>query len=94
MIVKPIITEQSLQEAQKGRFSFRVEKGDRKPAIKKAVEEAFGVTVVKVETAATPHKTYRVGRSRSERQSKRGKRAVVTLGKGQKIDLFEVGSDD
>lgn len=94
VLIKPVITEHSLQEAQKGRFSFVVARDADRPSIKKAVEKAFDVTVKKIETLSTPAKTYRVGKTRQESRSTRGRKAVVTLEKGQKIGLFEVGSDD
>jgi large subunit ribosomal protein L23 len=94
MLLKPIITEHTLAEAKKGRFSFAVTKANRKPAIKRLVEETFGVEVVRVDTSVIPHKQYRSGRARLEKRTLRGKKAVVTLKGDQKIDLFEVGSDD
>jgi len=93
MNLKPVISEHSLKEAAKGRFSFKVERGTDKPTIKKTIEKVFGVEVTKIETSAIAHKTYRVGRNRQERRSTRGKKAVVTLKEGQKIDLFEVGEN-
>lgn len=92
-LLKPLVSEQSLAEATRGRYSFVVEKGSRRPQIRKAVEKIFGVTVTEIETTAIPAKTYRSGRMRQERLSPSGRKAVVTLAKGQKIDLFEVGSN-
>ena len=90
MLLKPIITEHSLKEAGKGRYSFAVRKLDTKPVIKKAIEKTFGVTVTNIFTAAIPHRTYRSGKTRAEKITTRGKKAIVILAEGQKIDLFEV----
>ncbi len=92
-VLKPVISEHSFKEASRGRFSFVVTKGATRPEIKRAIEKIFGVTVTGITVTATPAKSYRAGRSRTERTGSRGKKAVVTLKKDQKIDLFEVGAD-
>ena len=92
-LLRPVITEHSLREATLGRFTFVVTRGANRPEIKRWIEEAFGVTVKKIETSAIPGKSYRAGKSRQEKTTVRGKKAVVTLAKDQKIDLFEVGTD-
>lgn len=88
-LIKPLITEQSLKLAADSRFSFVVEKAARRPEIRKAVEEFFNVKVLKIEVGKMPAKTYRSGKMRLERRKQAGKKAIVTLEKGQKIDLFE-----
>ena len=92
-LIKPLITEQSLTFAKDGRFSFAVEKDARRPEIKDAIEKTFGVKVVRVDIGKIPAKSYRSGRMRVERTKLAGKKAIVTLESGQKIDLFEVGED-
>lgn len=93
ILLRPIITESSITGAKEGHFSFAVARSATRLEIKKAVEKAFGVTVTKIETVVIPSKTYRAGKSRLEKRTTRGKKAIVTLTKDQKIDLFEVGSD-
>jgi large subunit ribosomal protein L23 len=88
-LLKPIVTEQSLKLAADGRFSFAVEKDARRPEIRSAVEKIFKVKVKKIEVGKIPSKTYRSGKTRLERRRSSGKKAVVTLEAGQKIDLFE-----
>lgn len=92
-LLRPVISERSFQEASRGRFSFVVTKGSTRPEIKREIEEAFGVTVKKIEVSYIPAKSYRAGRARIEKKTAGGKKAVVTLAKDQKIDLFEVGKD-
>lgn len=92
-LIKPLITEESLKLSKDGRFSFVVEPGARRPEIKRAVETIFDVKVKNIAVGKIPLKTYRAGKTRSERTKLAGKKAIVTLEKGQKIDLFEVGSD-
>lgn len=92
-LIRPLITEESLNLARAGRFSFVVERGSRSPEIRRAVEEIFGVKVTKIATGKIPGKTYRSGKLRTENRKLSQKKAIVTLEKGQKIDLFEVGED-
>ncbi|HET7713974.1 MAG TPA: 50S ribosomal protein L23 [Patescibacteria group bacterium] len=93
ILLKPIISEASMNAAKNGRFSFAVVKTSTRLQIKKAVEKTFGVTVTKIETVSIPAKTYRSGKTRAEKQTTRGKKAIVTLLPGEKIDLFEVTVD-
>lgn len=93
ILLHPIISESSISGAKSGHFSFAVAKSATRLEIKNAVEKAFGVSVSKIETVSIPARTYRAGKSRVEKRTTRGKKAIVTLAKDQKIDLFEVGSD-
>jgi ribosomal protein L23 len=84
----PVVTEKSLKDAKEGRYTFRVLPGMDKFAVKKMVESLFKVHVKSVSTL-----NYRGGVSRNFRgrmQSKAAsKKAIVTLAKDEKIDLFE-----
>ena len=93
-LIKPHISEYSLQMARDGRFTFVVARDARKPEIQKAIESTFGVNVTDIKTMATPAKTYRAGKSRQEHQTTRGKKAIVTLKENQKIDLFEITPEE
>lgn len=93
VVLKPVISEHSFSEASKGRYSFVVAKDSNRQKIKRAIEKIFGVTVTKIEVGKIPAKTYRAGKLRLEKKTTAGKKAVVTLAKDQKIDLFEVGKD-
>ena len=50
VIIRPVITEQSMEDLDIKKFAFEVAKDATKIEVKKAVEEIFGVTVVKVTT--------------------------------------------
>lgn len=92
IIIKPIITEKSMSDAGKGRFTFAVLKNADKKAIKKAVEEKFKVNVLSVSTNIVKGKKIRVGARRKEVDKSDFKKAIVQLIEGQKIDLFDVGA--
>ncbi len=84
---KPVITEKSTDLQDDGRYVFEVAKTATKHQVKWAVQEAFGVTVTKVNTMNKKGKTKRYGPRIS--QKKAVKRAIVTLAPGESITIFE-----
>ena len=62
VIIRPVITEQSMEDLDIKKFVFEVDKHATKIEIKKAVEEIFGVTVIKVTTTTVHGKEKRTGR--------------------------------
>ncbi|MDE6832688.1 MAG: 50S ribosomal protein L23 [Ruminococcus sp.] len=88
IILKPVITERSMDNLQLGKYTFKVAKNATKPEIKKAVEKLFGVEVAKVTTMNVKGKLKRVGRYQGMTPS--WKKAIVTLTEGSKaIEFFE-----
>jgi len=89
IIIRPIITEQSMEDLDIKKYVFEVAKDANKIEIKKAVEEIFGVTVIKVTTANVDGKAKRVGAAPMGRTAS-WKKAVVKLSAESKtIELFE-----
>ena len=88
VIVRPILTERSttLKEKQ-NQYIFEVLPEATKPDIRHAVEEIFKVKVLSVRTMNVLGKFRRLGRSLGKKPD--WKKAIVTLGEGQKIDLVE-----
>lgn len=91
VILRPIISEKSMQHAEKGKFTFVVATTADKKAIKKEIEEKFKVNVIHVGTTIVKGRTKRVGKRREEVSQSRFKKASVALKTGQKIDIFEIG---
>ncbi len=85
IIYSPVITEKSMKERQNNVYTFKVAKTATKDEIKKALEEAFKVSVKSVNTLNTKTKRRRVGRY--EGTTKAYKKAIVTLKDGSTIDL-------
>ena len=88
ILKRPLITEKlsALQEAQ-NQYGFEVDTKANKIEIKRAVEERFGVNVVKVRTMNINGKMKTLGRFTGRRSS--WKKAIVSLKSGQSIDFFE-----
>ena len=78
VIVKPIITENSMDMAKNKKYVFKVMKGASKTEIKYAVEEVFKVKVKAVNTMNMPGKKKRLG-SRKQGTTPAWKKAIVTL---------------
>ena len=88
IILKPVITEKSMDGLQEGKYTFKVAKDATKPEIKKAVEKLFGVEVDKVTTMNVKGKVKRLGRYVGTTSS--WKKAIVTLTADSKaIEFFE-----
>ena len=88
IIIKPIITEESMKGAAERKYTFQVAKDANKIEIAKAVEELFGVEVEKVNTISVRGKFRRQGRVGGFTAS--SKKAVVTLTESSKgIEFFE-----
>lgn len=90
IILRPIISEKSTQDAAKGKFTFGVALAASKPKIKKAIGNAFKVTVVSLKTRIMKGKTKRAGARRTEVLGSSWKKATVQLAPEQKIDLFDM----
>jgi len=89
VIIRPIITEKSMEQLDIMKYSFEVATDANKIEIAKAVEEIFGVKVAKVNTVNYDGKVKTVGRYPAGPR-KSWKKAVVRLAEGSKpIEFFE-----
>lgn len=89
IIVKPVISENSLREAEVGRYSFIVNKASSKDEIKKAIQDMFGVSVTKVMTNIVKGNKTRLTKKRKIVADAAYKKARVTLKKGEKLNIFD-----
>ena len=84
-IVSPIITEKATSQSEQNKITFRIHKNASKKSIKKSIEKIFKVNVIKINTIV---KKDIIKIVRAKLGKKRGfKKALVTLKKGQSIDL-------
>ncbi len=84
---RPVITEKTTAMGESGRYAFEVTPSATKLEIKTAVQQAFDVKVVKVNTMRVRGKPKRFGPRLIQQTS--WKKAIVTLAPGQTISLFE-----
>ena len=84
-IVSPVITEKATTLSEFNKMVFKVHKGASKKSIKKSIEKIFKVNVIKINTINLKGKTKLVKGKKSSRPGY--KKAIVTLKKGQSIDL-------
>lgn len=91
IIIKPVITEKMTQIGEKlNQYAFIVDRKANKIQIRTAIEELYGVRVLKINTMN------HIGKLKS-RMTKSGyltgrtnayKKAIVTLSEGETIDFF------
>ncbi len=88
IILRPIITEESMMGVADKKYTFKVAKDANKFEIKNAVEKLFGVKVAKVNTMNCKGHLRRYGRFEGYTAS--WKKAVVTLTEDSKaIEFFD-----
>ena len=84
-IISPNVTEKSTSLSDFNKVVFKVHRGANKKSIKKSIEKIFKVNVIKINTINIK------GRNKLVRNKKAfisgHKKAIVTLKKGQSIDL-------
>jgi large subunit ribosomal protein L23 len=88
ILLRPIITERSMEAVDQKKYVFEVARGANKIEIRKAVEEIFGVAVLSVNTINMQGKEKRQGAHIGRRSA--WKKAIVRLRPESKtIEFFE-----
>ena len=84
-IISPIVTEKSTNQSELNKIVFKVNKNFNKKMIKKNIEKIFKVEVTKINIV---NKRRKIKSTRGRKVKISGyKKAIVTLKKGQSIDL-------
>ena len=94
IILRPVVSEKSIDESGRGKYTFAVHEKANKIQIKAAIEQLYEkekVTVVSVNVLTTKAKEKRRGtrRGRITGYTTPWRKAIVTLAPGQKIEFFE-----
>jgi large subunit ribosomal protein L23 len=88
VIIKPVISEKSMDDAQNKKYTFKVAVDANKTEVKNAVEEIFDVEVKKVNIMNVKGKEKRMGRNKG--MTAATKKAIVTLTDDSKeIEFFQ-----
>ena len=84
-IISPIVTEKSTNLSEQNKIVFKVPSKSNKNNLKKNIEKIFKVNVIKVNII---NKKPRIKLTRGRKVKIKGyKKAIITLKKGQSIDL-------
>ena len=89
VLIRPVVSEKTYTLMDEGTYVFIVDKAATKIDVRHAVEQAFGVKVVNVNTLNRKGKATRTRRTNTVGSRPDTKRAFVTLQAGDSIDLFE-----
>ena len=89
IIIKPIITEQSMEQTEGKKYVFQVAIDATKSEIKKAIEQIFGVKVEKVNTIRMEGKEKRQGAAPAGRRASYKKAVVKLTADSKTIEFFE-----
>ena len=84
-ILSPIVTEKSTNFSEQNKIVFKVPSKANKKNLKKSIEKIFKVNVTKINII---NKRNRIKTTRGKKIKIKGyKKAIITLKKGQNIDL-------
>ena len=84
-ILSPVVTEKSTNLSEINKVVFKVNSSADKESIKKSIEKIFKVNVIKINII---NKQRRIKIARGKKAKVQGyKKAIITLKKGQNIDL-------
>lgn len=87
ILVRPVMTEKSVSQEVKNKYSFVVHQDATKVDVKNAFLELYGVQVAKVNILHGLPKS-RMGRGRKLMEKRHAtRRAIITLKAGEKLDL-------
>lgn len=89
IIIRPVITEQSMEATEDKKYVFMVDPEANKAEIKSAIEEIFGVKVQKVNTLRMEGKKKRQGSYPAGRRASYKKAMVKLTANSKAIEFFE-----
>ena len=90
IILRPVVSEKSYANSDRGQYTFVVDPSAHKVALKQAIEQIFNVKVTSVNTLNRKGKRVRTRAGYGQRASE--KRAIVKVAEGQSIDVFGSGN--
>lgn len=90
IILKPIITEKSLVDQEKGKYSFWVGLKSNKNQIFEAFESFFGIKPLNINTVRVKGKNKTDWKKRLPIKKSDRKKAVITIPKDKKLELLKI----
>lgn len=93
ILIQPVLTEKSVNQENTGKYTFSVNQNATKVDVKNAIRELYGVNVVKVNMLYGLPK-FRMGKGRKPMEKRETtRRAIITLKKGEKIEVNKAKSN-
>lgn len=89
ILLKPITTEKSISQIANGKYVFEIHPKTNKKEVAKVIEKIYKVEVTDVNIINLKPKERRF-RFRTTGWTKKRKKALVTIKKGQKISEFDI----
>lgn len=87
LLIRPLVTEKGTALREANKYLFEVHRSANKVEIRRAIEQAFKVTVLRVHTVAARGKPKRLGRFVGRTSD--WKKAIATLKPGDTIEVLE-----
>jgi large subunit ribosomal protein L23 len=87
VLLAPVVSEKSYSHIPERKYTFRVHKDAHKTQVRQAVEELFGVNVMRVNIIKVQPKPKRRGMIKGTKPG--WKKAIVQLREGETIEIFE-----
>lgn len=94
LLKRPIITEKSMKLTQNGFYTFEVDKNATKALIAKKVSEKFNVKVLQVNVMDVKGQLKQQRKVRKVYRTGGFKKALVQVGSGEKIAIFETPAEN
>jgi len=92
IILKPVFTEKTLIEQEKGKYTFSVKRNATKGQIGYAFETVFGIKPLNINTVIHKGKTKTDWKKRLPIKKSDVKKAIVTVDKNSKIELLNINT--
>lgn len=87
ILIKPLVTEKATFLSAENKYVFEVSVSANKIEVAKAIEDIYGIRPTRVNIARVGGKKVTYGRLTGERKS--WKKAIITLPKGESINVYE-----
>lgn len=90
IIIKPIVTEKTLEYRGRNKYAFWVDSQATKDQIKEAFKFIFNVKPLKVNSIKQKTPSKFSWRTKTKLKSKNYKKAIVTISSKDKIDILSI----
>lgn len=90
ILLGPVLTEKSVQLQEANKHVFTVHKDATKIDVINAIRTFYGVVPTSVRMMRTPEKVRLIGRGKIMTKRRAKKKAIISLAKGQSLELVSI----